>query len=110
MQFVLTGFTQDTGFRVFAFDGVGADRTHTAFTVRADLALSRKYAIPIQDLPLLCRTFLERGEASGESRTFTFSEDEMRSYSKGVTAIREEAARRKKPPRRPVAAAATQVG
>ena len=102
MQFVLTGFKQDMGSRVFAFDGVGPDRSHTAFTVRADLALSRKYGIAIQELPLLCRSCLERREEGLEGRTFTFTEEEMRSHSLGVAAIRDEAARRRKPPRRPV--------
>ena len=41
MQFVLTGFTQDLGCRVFAFEGIAVDRMRTPFTVRADLALIR---------------------------------------------------------------------
>jgi hypothetical protein len=56
MQFVLTGFTQDLGCRVFAFDGIAVDRIRTAFTVRADMALIRRYGIQIQELPLLCRS------------------------------------------------------
>lgn len=42
MQFVLTGFIPDTGFRVFAFDGIAEDRSRTGFTVRTDLALIRR--------------------------------------------------------------------
>ena len=60
MQFVLTGFTQDLGFRVFAFEGIGADRIRTKFTVKAELALIRNYGIRIQELPLLCRGLLDR--------------------------------------------------
>ena len=29
MQFILTGFTQDHEFRVFAFEGIAADRVRT---------------------------------------------------------------------------------
>ena len=69
MQFVMTGFTQDIGFRVFAFEGIAGDGTRTPFTVRLDLALSRKYGIRIQELPLLCLGHLERrDEASRRSR------------------------------------------
>lgn len=51
MQFILTGFTPDTGFRVFAFQGIGTDRTRTDFTVRTDLSLIRRYGIRMQELP-----------------------------------------------------------
>ncbi len=60
MQFVLVGFTHDMGFRVFAFECMGEDRTWTKCSVRADLALTRRYGIPVQELPLLCRSVLDR--------------------------------------------------
>ena len=41
MQFILTGFTQDLAFRVFAFERMGLDRVRTKFVVRADLARLR---------------------------------------------------------------------
>src|SRR5580704_7060777 len=90
MQFILTGFTQETGFRVFAFGGVVVGQIRTVFTVRADLALSRRYGIPMQELPLLCRSLLDRQEESGQEpnesgerdssakHALTFSEEEMR--------------------------------
>ena len=59
MQFVLAGFTPDTGFRIFNFEGIGEDRSRIEFTVRTDLALTRKYGIQMQDLPLLCRGLLD---------------------------------------------------
>lgn len=55
MQYILTGFTQEMGFRVFAFERIGDDRLRTKFTVKADLALIRRYGIRLQDLPLMCR-------------------------------------------------------
>jgi hypothetical protein len=100
MQFVLTGFTQDLGCRVFAFEGVAGDRNRTAFTVRADLALIRRYGIQIQELPLLCRSVLERRDEANESLTFIFTEEEMRTCAAARAAAKDEAAHRRKPPRR----------
>jgi hypothetical protein len=112
MQFILTGFTQDTGFRVFAFEGVAVGKIRTVFTVRADLALSRRYGIAMQDLPLLCRSLLDRQEENGEpaesdkpaseSHALTFSEEEMRACADKRTADRASAALKRKAPRRPV--------
>ena len=99
MRFILTGFTQDVGFRVFAFDRVSEDRTRTACTVRADLALIRTYGIRVQELPLLCRGLLERDEGE-EVNSMTFTEAEMRLYMNERSAARDAAAK-KKPPRRP---------
>src|SRR5579859_7051557 len=100
MQFILTGFTQDTGFRVFAFEGVAIGQIRTIFTVKADLALSRRYGIAMQELPLLCRSLLDRQEEGGhiedetgelevvDKHTLTFSEDEMRACADKRTADR----------------------
>jgi hypothetical protein len=106
MQFVLTGFTQDMAFRVFAFEGVGADRIRTRYTVRADLGLVRRYGIPVQELPLLCRALLDKSSEAEQKRALTFTEDEMDVYARNCAEAREAAAR-KKPPRRPLA---TNVG
>jgi len=100
MQFVLTGFTQDLGCRVFAFEGIAVDRMRTTFTVRADMALIRRYGIQIQELPLLCRSVLERRGEASESRTFVFTEEEMRTCAAARAEAKDDAARRRKPPRR----------
>ena len=94
MQYILTGFTQDMGFRVFAFERIGDDRLRTNFTVRADLALIRRYGIRLQDLPLMCRGLLDRCSEGEERRTLIFTEDEMGLYEK------KQLWRREKPPRR----------
>ncbi len=73
MQFVLTGFTQDTAFRVFEFDYVGPGKVRTQFTVRADLGLIRRYGIQVQDLPALCRDVLEARSEADEVRTPIFT-------------------------------------
>jgi hypothetical protein len=98
-QYTITGFTHDSGFRVFAFECVGEDRLRTEYTVRADLALIRRYGIRVQDLPLLCRAVLEKRIEGGEQRTFTYTEGDM-SLHAGDCAIREAAAKIRKTPRR----------
>lgn len=99
IQFTLKGFSEVAGYRVFAFDGVAADRTRTAFTVKADLAMTRRYRIRLQELPLLCRAVLERGCEDLDQRSFVYSEQDMSVYADRAAA-REEASKRKAP-RRP---------
>jgi hypothetical protein len=100
MQFMLTGFTQDLAFRVFAFERMGSDRVRTKMVVRADLALIRRYGIQVQELPLLCRNLLERSDNGAETRTLTFSEDDMCLHAKDRASAKEAAASKRKPPRR----------
>lgn len=99
IQYILTGFTHDVGFRVFAFECVGEDRIRTAFSVRADLALIRKYGIRVQELPLLCRSILEQRDANDTKRTFTYTEDAM--CVRATVLAAEAAEQKRKPPRRP---------
>ena len=114
MQFTLTGFTQDSGCRVFAYDGVGEDRVRIKFTVSADLSLSRKYGIRLQELPLMCLEILERSSAMDEVvgaepavtlRTLSFTEAAMIRYADEIVAARDAAAlkrsssRRQQPPK-----------
>ena len=97
MQFILMGFNQETDFRTFAFQGIASDRTRTDFTVRADLALTRKYGIRVQELPLLCRRLLERDDTGEEKRTLTFTEDDMRLHADTETARVKASPKRKWP-------------
>src|SRR5438105_2950740 len=99
MQFSLTGFSQSANLRLFAFQRTAADRTRQNFTVQVDVNLARQYAISLQDLPLLCRQFLEEQVEAGELHSLTFSEHEML----GIAHRREEAKREgeRKPFRRP---------
>ena len=101
MQFILTGFTQEHEFRVFAFEGIAADRVRTPFTVRADLGLSRTYGIRLQELPLMCRAILERREEGEVQNALTFTEEAMRLHASNCIAARALAAQKKKAPRRP---------
>jgi hypothetical protein len=81
LLYTLTGFTHDLGFRVFAFEGIGEDRVRSEYRVRADLALTRRYGIRLQELPLLCRNVLERHDPSDQNHTLTYSEAEMSLYA-----------------------------
>jgi len=108
MQFTLTGFTPQAGFRVFAFQGVASDQKKTQFTVAADLSLIRLYGILVQELPLLCRELLEQSSEAGlAGHALTLTEDDMRLRSDHRAADKAEADRkkslRKTPPRRPAA-------
>jgi hypothetical protein len=99
MQFVLNGFKEDAGFRVFAFEGVAADKVRTNFTVRIDLALSRRYGIRLQDLPLLCRSVLDGRDESEPTHAYTYSEEAMHGVA-ALAAERLAAAKAKRPPSR----------
>ena len=101
MQFILTGFTQDMGFRVFAFERLADDRTRTKCSVRADLALIRRYGIQIQDLPLLCRGLLDKSDEACIMPALTFSEDEMRACATERAATKDAAANKRKRQRAP---------
>jgi hypothetical protein len=101
MQFLLTGFTQDGEFRVFAFDRITAERVRTRFTVRADLVLSRRYGIRLQELPLICRGVLERCVESETEHALTFTEEAMRTHMSNGVAARALLAQNRKAPRRP---------
>ncbi len=100
-HFLLTGFSQAMGVRIFSFEGVAPDRTRAAFTVQTDLALSRSYGIRLQELPLLCLAILERSAEGDPERTFTYTEDDMRIHASDRAAAREAAAQRRKGPRKP---------
>ena len=104
MHYILTGFTHSTGFRVFSFDGIAADRVRTTYSVRADLTLARKHGIRVQELPLLCHGILERRSKDDEQRAFTFTEDDMTLHANLVSAALE--ASKRKASRRHFAAAA----
>jgi hypothetical protein len=100
MQYILTGFSHDMGFRVFEFECIGEDRVRTGFKVRADLALIAKYGIRVQELPLLCRGILERRDEGGEQLTLTYTESDMRLHA-DVCAAQAAVAQKRKVPRRP---------
>lgn len=78
MEYQFTGFTHNGEFREFAFNGVDDDRNKTPYKVIADLGLSRRYNIAVQELPLLCRRLLEQMPEGSCSQTLTFTEADMK--------------------------------
>jgi len=100
LQFVLRGFSELVGTRVFTFEGVAADRTRSTFTVSANLAMTRRYGIRLQELPLLCRGVLEHSYDGGANHDVLYTEELMRVYADNITA-RDAAAKLRRPPRRP---------
>jgi hypothetical protein len=99
-QFILTGFNQTAGIRIYAFEAIG-DGRRIDYTVEVDLALIPGYGIRIQELPLLCRDLLQQRVEPDELSALTFTEQHMRSHAQRRAAAREEAEQRKKPGRHP---------
>ncbi len=97
-RFVFTGFSSDQHFRQYAFDGIEEDHSRTPFTVRVDPALARAYGIRFQDLPLLCREFLDRRAVTEDARRQTFAEEDMRLCQAERLAAQQVAARKRRPP------------
>ena len=101
MEYVLTGFSQDKNVRRFAFEGVGDDRRRTEFAVVVDISLIRKYAISLQELPLLCLHLLQGQAAAGRAQQLTFTEADMVAHADRRTAALlavGERKRHRKPP------------
>lgn len=94
VAYILTGFKQDLGFRVFSFERAGTEPRSTS-TVRADIGLARKHGILMQELPLLCRAVLEHGTDDGAVRSQTYSEEAMQACVGARRMQRELAARKK---------------
>jgi hypothetical protein len=101
MQFMLKGFSQVMGFRVFEFEGTVVGSPHIAFTVQIDLSLARKYGIPLQDLPLLCRGVLDQCPEGEEQRAFTYTEAHMSSYATNPLPLLTSGRAQKRSPRPP---------
>ncbi|PYT19255.1 MAG: hypothetical protein DMG59_01035 [Acidobacteria bacterium] len=98
MEFVLTGFRQDTNIRRYRFEAIAADRTRKEVIVGADLGLIRKYKIPLQELPLLCRRLLE-GHA--EATALMFTETDMLGYANDRAAAAHAAEQKRRAHRAP---------
>lgn len=92
MPYTLSGFKQIENIRHYRFDGVNADRSRQQFVVGVDIELIRRYRIQLQELPLLCRAVLERGEGI---QSMIFSEADMQRYADERTTADAEALKRR---------------
>lgn len=89
-RLILAGFTQNKGIRVFVFEHVTGGARNT-FEVSTELAVALRYGIRLQELPLLCRQYLEHRIAEQQTRDIPehpliFSEAEMVMYAKDCRA------------------------
>ncbi|BDC50628.1 hypothetical protein F183_A29440 [Bryobacterales bacterium F-183] len=110
-RFVLKGFVQERGGRTFLFEGIDADNARTEVSVHADMSLLRTHGIPIQELPLLCLSLLERRSSDPTSASVhEFGEQEMSQVSADRSAAKLAAAQKRKPFRRPTTTENTGVG
>jgi hypothetical protein len=80
MVFALTSFTDESSLRRFTFELAGSGPPRTTVVVVADMALVRRYEIPLQELPLLCVGLLQSWTTDTEG-TAVFSEKEMIEYA-----------------------------
>lgn len=95
MNYVLTGFRQDEGFRVFEFEGVRANQPRETYTVKADLKLIRQFGIRMQELPLLCRGLLDQIGETAKEHTIVFTAEKMQQHAQHcAAAIADAQARR----------------
>ena len=105
LRFILNGFTQDKGFRRFAFQSVQADQSrhgvHGSGRSRSNPPIRHPYPGPSTFVP---RKLLERRPDSETVRSFTFTEDNMRQHRTDLEAAKQSAARKKKLPRTPAPA------
>lgn len=97
-EFLLTGFTQAAGIRIYAFEG-RIEARRIDYKVEVNLALIPVYGIRIQDLPLLCRELLQHREQPDEVHSVVFTEQDMRTHADKLSAARESAESRKRQPR-----------
>lgn len=95
MEYVLVGFRQVDAVRHYGFQGIAEDRSRVEFTVGTDMTLLRKYSIAIQDVPLLCRRFLEERDISDARHAIMLSEDQMRRFAEARSAVEAAAKMRK---------------
>ena len=81
MEYVLTGVEQTENVRLYAFAEISNTLQRTPMTVAVDTALLRKYAIPLQELPLLCRHYVQERRGAGSGSHLTYGEPEMIQYA-----------------------------
>jgi len=103
VEYVLLGFRQFDLVRQYDFDAIGKDRARKRISVGVDLELIRRYKIPMQELPLLCKRLLVT-RAKAESIAFT--ESDMDQYAQNRTAALDAQMEKRRARRPPVSSRA----
>jgi hypothetical protein len=94
MEFKLLGFSEVGAVRRFVFKKAG-DPTDPPFTVIADLALVRKFNVPLQDLPSLCARLLEAGGEHPAATTLFVTDAHLSVCAAAISAAAKEIADKK---------------
>jgi hypothetical protein len=94
MQYKLLGFSENGAVRRFIFKKAG-DPTDPPYTVIADVALARKFNVPLQDLPSLCARLLEAGGEKPEIRTLFVTDADLTVCAAANSAVAKEIADKK---------------
>ena len=81
MEYILTSVEQSQNIRLYAFTEIDTSANRAPMTVAVDMSLLRKYAIPLQELPLLCRHYVQQRRGAGSDSNLTYGEPEMVLYS-----------------------------
>lgn len=81
MEYILTSVEQSQNIRLYAFTEIDTSAHRAPMTVAVDISLLRKYAIPLQELPLLCRHYVRERRGAGSDANLTYGEPEMILYS-----------------------------
>lgn len=97
MSFTLAGFDECEGLRRFSFERI-AGNMKTTVVVRADLSLTRKHDIRLQELPLICARLLQGLGTDTPPGPITLTEEHMIAIQ---TEARAASEKRRKSPRRP---------
>jgi hypothetical protein len=94
MQYKLLGFSENGAVRRFIFKKAG-DPTDPPYCVIADVALSRKFNVPLQDLPSLCARLLEASGENAGARTLIVTDADLTVCAAANSAAAKEIADRK---------------
>ena len=94
MHYKLLGFSENGAVRRFIFKKAG-DPTDPPYTVIADVALARKFNVPLQDLPSICARLLEAAGESPETRTLIVTDADLTVCAAANSAVAKEIADKK---------------
>lgn len=101
MEYILISVEQSENIRLYAFTEIDTALHRAPMSVAVDISLLRKYAIPLQELPLLCRHYIQERRDAGSDSHLTYGEPEMMLYAtrraESERATEERKAHRKTP-------------
>jgi hypothetical protein len=88
MKYRLIGYRQTGNIRLFDFDKVDPGGEAVKVSVSVDTTMAGRYAVGLQELPLLCRQYLEKSATAGESLALALQETDLAAISAARAATR----------------------